>query len=491
MTGAGRGGFFGHPRGLATLFFTEMWERFSYYGMRALLVLFMTESAARSNAGLGFEIGEATAIYGLYTSLVYLMSLPGGWIADNLWGQRKAVFVGGSIIAAGHFSLALPSEPTFFLGLGLVIVGTGLLKPSVSSMVGDLYPEGGARRDAGFSIFYMGINLGAFFGPLVCGLFGERWDWHQGFSLAGVGMLLGLLQYRLGAGHLGGAGLLRPDAAAAAGQKRRGFYRSLAVAAVALLAGVAATDALGVSLQKLAAWLGYGIVGLAPLYFVYLVTAGGHTALEKRRLAAIFWLFILAALFWSGFEQAGSSLNLFAERLTDRRVLGWEVPASWLQSVNPIFIILFAPVFGWLWTWFAARGSSPSIPLKFALGLLGLCAGFFVIAWGAAGATPQTPVSPSWLVATYFLHTVGELCLSPVGLSSITKLAPRNRMGQMMGVWFIAASLGNLVAGLVAGRLESLAPASLFSSVATFVGLAGLVALVASPGVRRLMGDLR
>jgi POT family proton-dependent oligopeptide transporter len=468
-----------------------MWERFSYYGMRALLVLFMTASATGGNPGLGYAIGEATAIYGLYTSFVYLMSLPGGWVADNLWGARKAVFVGGSIIAAGHFSLALPSEPTFFLGLGLVILGTGLLKPSVSSMVGELYPEGGARRDAGFSLFYMGINLGAFFGPLVCGLFGERWDWHWGFSLAGVGMVLGLLQYRLGARHLGGAGGLRPAAAALAARKGRAFHRALVAAAVALFAAAAARDALGVGLQELAAGLGYGIVALALAYFVHLFAAGGHTALEKRRLAVIFWLFLLAALFWSGFEQAGSSLNLFAEALTERRVLGWEMPASWLQSVNPIFIILFAPVFGWLWTWLAARGSSPSIPLQFALGLLGLSAGFFVIAWGAAGAGPQTPVSPSWLVATYFLHTAGELCLSPVGLSSVTKLAPPNRVGQMMGVWFIAASLGNLVAGLLAGRLETLAPAALFSSVALFVGLAGLAALVASPVVRRLMGELR
>jgi POT family proton-dependent oligopeptide transporter len=489
----GAGGFFGHPRGLATLFFTEMWERFSYYGMRALLVLFMTAPATQANAGLGFEIGEATAIYGLYTSLVYLAALPGGWVADNLWGPRRAVFVGGCIIAAGHFSLALPTQPTFFLGLGLVVLGTGLLKPSVSAMVGDLYPEGGARRDAGFSIFYMGINLGAFLGPLVCGFFGERTDWHWGFSLAGVGMLLGLAQYRLGARHLGGAGLLGAAAAAAVARKARGFYRALggAIACTALLASVAAMDALAVSLQDLAAWLAYAIVALVPLYFAYLIAAGGHTPLERKRLAVIFWLFLLAALFWSGFEQAGSSLNLFAERLTDRRVFGWEAPASWLQSVNPILIILLAPAFGWLWTWLAARGLHPSVPLQFALGLLALSAGFFVIAWGAAGAAPEAPVSPSWLVTTYFLHTVGELCLSPVGLSSITKLAPRERVGQMMGVWFIAASLGNLFAGLLAGRLESLAPAALFAQVASLAGLAGLVALLVGFRIGRLTGDPR
>jgi proton-dependent oligopeptide transporter, POT family len=486
-------GFFGHPRGLATLFFTEMWERFSYYGMRALLVLFMTASAAQANHGLGFEIGKATAIYGLYTALVYLMSLPGGWVADNLWGQRKAVFVGGCIIAAGHFAMAIPMQPTFFLGLGLIIMGTGLLKPNVSTMVGDLYPEGGARRDAGFSIFYMGINLGAFLGPILCGLLGENYNWHWGFSLAGIGMVLGLIQYRMGGKYLGEAGILSTAQLEEAKTKTMGFYRALGftAAGVALLAVLMATNVLAISLQTLATWLGYGIIALSILYFVYLLTAGGHTEDEKKKLVVIFWLFILAALFWSGFEQAGSSLNLFAADSTNRVVFGWEMPASWLQSVNAIFIIIFAPIFGFVWTWLASRNANPSIPLKFALGLLGLGAGFFVLAWGAANATGGNLVSPSWLVVTYFLHTVGELCLSPVGLSSITKLAPRNRVGQMMGVWFVGASLGNLFAGLVAGSLESLPAAQLFSRVAMFSAAAGVVALVASPGVKKLMGDVK
>jgi len=493
MGEAPTGSFFGHPRGLATLFFTEMWERFSYYGMRALLILYMTASAATANAGLGFEIGKATAIYGLYTALVYFMALPGGWIADNLWGQRKSVFVGGCIIAAGHFSMAIPVQLMFFIGLGLIIIGTGLLKPNVSTMVGDLYPEGGARRDAGFSIFYMGINLGAFLGPLLCGLLGENYNWHLGFSLAGVGMVLGLIQYRLGDSYLGPAGRLTPEQLSEADRRAPGFYRTLAIAVLVIAAGavLATTGAITITLQQFATYLGYGIIILAVLYFAYLLTAGGHTTLEKQRLIVIFWLFILAALFWSGFEQAGSSLNLFAESGTDRVMLGWEMPASWLQSVNAMFIILFAPIFGWLWTWLAAREVNPSIPLKFGLGLLGLAAGFFVIAWGAANATDGALVSPSWLVATYFLHTVGELCLSPVGLSSITKLAPRNRVGQMMGVWFIATALGNLFAGLVAGRLEDLAPSALFWNVALFASVAGVIGLLVAPGVRRLMGDVR
>ena len=476
-----------HPRGLATLFFTEMWERFSYYGMRALLVLFMT--AAVSGGGMGMEIGRAGAIYGLYTSMVYLLSLPGGWVADKLWGQRKAVFAGGCIIAAGHFSMAIPATPTFYLGLMLIVIGTGLLKPNVSAMVADLYPEGGARRDAGFSIFYMGINLGAFLGPLLCGLIGEKYNFHLGFSLAGIGMVLGLIQYRRGGKYLGHAGLFRSDEPAAALAARgRIFYTVTgAVAALAVAFGVLVfSGTLAVSIQQLAAWLGASILILSSGFFLYLFVKGGLTGAEKRHLAVIIWLYLLAAVFWSGFEQAGSSLNLFARDLTDRTVAGWAMPASWLQNVNPILIIVFAPVFGWLWTWLAGRNITPSAPLKFVLGLFGLAAGFFVISWGAANATETSRVSMSWLTVTYFLHTVGELCLSPVGLSSMTKLAPRGRVGQMMGVWFMAAALGNLVAGLAASRLEVLAPSALFWNVAWFAAIAGGIALLASPVMTRL-----
>ncbi|HUF89932.1 MAG TPA: peptide MFS transporter [Gemmatimonadota bacterium] len=485
--------WFGHPRGLGTLFFTEMWERFSYYGMRALLVLFMVDSATGENPGLGFSDSQAGAIYGLYTAMVYLLALPGGWIADKLWGQRKAVFVGGCIIAAGHFSMAIPMLATFYLGLGLIVIGTGLLKPNVSAMVGDLYPEGGARRDAGFSIFYMGINLGAFLGPILCGIFGENYNWHLGFSLAGIGMVAGLVQYRIGGKHLGTAGQLVVDDDAVTLARRAGnFYRTLAAFGVVLLGVIAltVTGVIGLALETVARSLGVAIVGFALAYFAWLFFAGGHTPLEKKRLLVIFWLFLLAAIFWSGFEQAGSTLNLFAERLTDRVVMGWEAPASWLQSVNALFIILLAPVFGVLWTWLARRNANPSIPLKFALGLLALAAGFFVLAWGAANATPESPVSPAWLVVTYFLHTCGELALSPVGLSSMTKLAPRGRVGQMMGVWFIATALGNLIAGLVAGSLETLAPSILFSYVAMIVGGAGVMALLVSPFFKRLTGGV-
>jgi POT family proton-dependent oligopeptide transporter len=549
--------WFGQPRGLSTLFFTEMWERFSYYGMRALLILFMTAPLVAANRGLGFDVGTAGAVYGLYTSLVYLLALPGGWVADKLWGQRKAVFVGGCVIAAGHFSMAaplvgLPDIPTFFLGLGLIVVGTGLLKPNVSAMVGDLYPEGGARRDAGFSIFYMGINLGAILGPTICSLLGEGYNYHWGFSAAGFGMLLGLLQYKLGGRHLGDAGSLRTgEIGEALARRHRNFYLTLgAVGLIALVVGfLVSTGTIPFGLQAFATGLGYVIIVLTILYFVYLLVAGGYDAPQKRRLLGIFWIFILAAIFWSGFEQAGSSMNLFTRDLVDRDlgpypgfgslavivltllvaaglgyviwklwrrtdlytvekviaaliavglvggsywvltqiVGGWEMPAGWLQNINPIFIVLLAPVFGTMWVRLAQRNKNPSIPLKFALGLFGLAAGFFVLSWGAANATPGA-VSPAWLIVTYFLHTCGELCLSPVGLSSITKLSPADRVGQMMGVWFVAAALGNLFAGLVAGALENISDSTLFFRVALFVGIAGVVAALLAPVMRRVMG---
>jgi POT family proton-dependent oligopeptide transporter len=356
--------WFGHPIGLSTLFFTEMWERFSYYGMRALLTLFMTTATIEANPGLGFDVGTAAAIYGLYTSLVYITALPGGWIADNLWGQRKAVWVGGWIIALGHFTMAIPSLPTFFGGLFLIICGTGLLKPNVSTFVGELYPEGGARRDAGFSIYYMGINLGAFLGPLVTGWLGEGNNWHWGFGAAGVGMLLGLAQYKAGMRHLGDAGLLKStDSAETLANRARNFYLTLAgtLTVISIFVFLLINGTIPVGITQVAQWLGYSVLVIVAAYFIYLWTAGGHTAEENKRMGVIFWLFILVAIFWSGFEQAGSSLNLFARDLTNRDIGGWLMPAAFLQSVNAMFIILLAPVFGGLWVWLERRQKDPSL----------------------------------------------------------------------------------------------------------------------------------
>ena len=480
-----------HPRGLSTLFFTEMWERFSYYGMRALLVLFMTAATVEGNPGLGLDVATAGAIYGLYTSLVYILALPGGWVADNLWGQRKAVWVGGWIIAAGHFTMAVPTTFTFFLGMFFIICGTGLLKPNVSTMVGELYPEGGARRDAGFSIFYMGINLGAFFGPLVTGFLGEQNSWHWGFGAAGVGMVLGLVQYKVGADRLGDAGLLRTtDTAEQLASKSRKFFGTFfaILASVVVFGYLVSNGTIPLTLTQIAQSLGSGVLVIVALYFLYVWVFGRHTADENKRMAVIFWLFLLVAVFWSGFEQAGTSLNLFARDLTDRTIGGWELPASYLQSVNALMIIVGAPIFGGLWVWLERRNANPSIPMKAGLGLMGLAAGFFVLAWGAANATSESLVSPSWLVVTYFLHTVGELCISPIGLSAITKLSPERRVGQMMGIWFVGAALGNLFAGLVAGQLETMAPHDLFRTVAMIIGGVGVVALVLAPQVKKLTG---
>ena len=456
--------WFGHPRGLATLFFTEMWERFSYYGMRALLVLFL--SAALVDKGMGLSNAEANAIYGLYTAFVYLLALPGGWIADNLWGQRKAVWYGGIVIAMGHFSMAIPSNFTFFMGLVLIVIGTGLLKPNVSTMVGDLYPEGGSRRDAGYSVYYMGINLGAFLGPLLCGYFAENIDWHVGFGLAGIGMVIGLIQYRFTAGYLGEIGIA-PKAKEAedveSGETANKVNKNFAWGLLSiLLIGVVIAQWIGWidlgSAQGVAEALGFIIISIVAAYFLYIFVAGGLTSSQKKKMAAIIVFFIAAAVFWSGFEQAGSSLNLFGKYFTARDLGSFEIPASWFQSVNSFFIILLAPVFGWLWLRLGQRNMDPSAPLKFAFGLILLALGFLVMVGAAKvvanGIAGESQASPFFLILTYLLHTSGELCLSPVGMSTFTKLSPKRYVGQMMGIWFVATSLGNLIAGLVAGRFD-------------------------------------
>ncbi len=482
-------GFFGQPRGLSTLFFTEFWERFSYYGMRALLILFMTATAAEE--GLGFSTEKAGAIYGLYTAAVYLVALPGGWIADQLIGQRRAVFLGGCIIAAGHFSMAIEGLTTFYLGLVLIVVGTGLLKPNISTMVGELYPEGGARRDAGFSIFYMGINLGAFIAPLICGPLGQRIDWHWGFAAAGIGMVLGLVQYVMTGRYLGEAGL-RPNAESTPGARAKGMRILLIATLVAVAAGVlVATGVLRVSVQVLANGTGVLIVSLALLALFYQLFFGGLDATERKRMIVIFVLFIFSALFWSGFEQAGSSLNLFAEKLTDLDILGRNIPSSTLQAVNPLLIIALAPVFAWLWVALARRGSEPSAPAKFSLGLILLGLGFGVMVWASLLTDGQTQkVGPQWLILTYLFHTCGELCLSPVGLSTVTKLAPHRKVGQMMGIWFMSISLGNLIAGLVAGRFETFPLPQLFGAVLATTAGAGLILALFIKPIRRLMSGV-
>ncbi|MEM6457132.1 MAG: peptide MFS transporter, partial [Acidobacteriota bacterium] len=476
------------PRGLSTLFFTELWERLSYYGMRAILVLYMVNEVN----GMALDAKTAGAIYGLYTAGVYFFALPAGWIADRLMGKRKAVLVGGILIALGHFAMALPVTAGFFGGLLLIMVGTGFLKPNVSAIVGDLYPEGGGRRDAGFSIFYTGINIGAFLGPLICGYLGQKVDWHLGFGAAGVGMVLGVIQYVIGDKHLGDAGVLEttPEAYDQA-KKQLATWGGLGAAIVGVITALHLSGVVTLTLIGVAQAMGGLIIGLAAVYFAYVLLVMKLEPIEKKRVGLIALLFVASAIFWSGFEQAGSSLNIFAEDLTDRTLLGWDMPASWLQAVNPMFIILLAPVFGALWVKLGSR--NPSIPMKFGLGLTGLGLGFGVLAWGAAyteGADPQK-VAMTWLVVTYFLHTCGELCLSPVGLSTVTKLAPRQLVGQMMGVWFMATSLGNLIAGLVAGQTQDVAMSALFQQVFLVTGGAGLFFLLLSKPFNKLAGGIK
>jgi POT family proton-dependent oligopeptide transporter len=482
-----------HPAGLSTLFFLEMWERFSYYGMRAILMLFMI--AAIETGGLGFSEQYAGAVYGLYTAGVYLLAVPGGWLADRLIGQQRAVWYGGIIIALGHFTLAIPTLQCFFLGLFLIVVGTGLLKPNVSTLVGELYPEGGSRRDAGFSIYYMGINLGAFIGPLIVGWLGEKVDWHYGFAAAGVGMVLGLIQYRLQLPKLGDAGRLPTrnlaDPADPARLRREWTGMWAAVGLLVALAALAWFGVLRVDPVLLARSTVGVILGVAVVYFAYILVLGKLDAVERRRIWLLAILFLGAALFWAGFEQAGSSLNVFAERHTDRVLFGWEVPASWFQSINPIFIILLAPVFAAIWIRLGVRNLDPSLPLKFGLGLISLGLGFGVMAFAATLAAQGEQVLPLWLVLTYLLHTTGELCVSPVGLSAVTKLAPRKFLSQMLGLWFISISMGNLIAGLVAGRFDSESlpqMPGLFLNILLWTAVPGLILVFASRWLRHLAG---
>ncbi|MDP4821866.1 MAG: peptide MFS transporter [Saprospiraceae bacterium] len=488
--------FFGHPIGLSTLFFTEMWERFSYYGMRALLILFMV--AATESGGLGFSSEEAAAIYGLYTCGVYLLTLPGGWLADRVIGAQKAIWYGGIIIMLGHFTLAIPSETTFFLGLGLIVIGTGLLKPNVSAIVGDLYPEGGARRDAGFSVFYMGINIGAFLGPLVCSYLGEEVNWHAGFAFAGVGMFFGLVQFHFMKKNLGEVGLqpnINMDKNAKFGSGNNQLAAVFGIGAVLLLVALQSMGIIDLYTPRGLAEATFVIIGVVAVgYFAYVLLAGGLDGDEKRKVVVIFVLVMAAAMFWAGFEQAGSSLNLFGERYTNRMVDGWEIPAGWLQSVNPMFIIIFSPIFGALWVKLAMLQLNPRTPIKFALGLILLALGFFVMVQAAGIAASGLPASPFFLILTYFLHTSGELCLSPVGLSTTTKLAPRRYVSQMMGMWFVGTALGNLVAGLVAGAFDPenvQQMPDLFMSVVLSTGGAGLVILALSPWMQRWMGEIK
>ena len=492
--------FFGHPRGLSTLFFTEMWERFAYYGMRAILVLFMTASLAAG--GLGFEVGRAGAVYGIYVALVYMLSLPGGWVADRILGLRRSVFYGGILIMLGQLSLAVPGAKLFYLGLALIILGTGLLKPNVSAIVGELYGKEDIRRDAGFSIFYMGINLGAFISPLIVGgLAQSPWfkgvlegmglnpttSWNWGFGVGALGMFCGVIQYRLGWKHFGDAGIhpsVPAESAEGRAARRRlggGFLGLLAL--IGILAVMVRQGIIGV--ETITNGFSWAYFVLVLGFFAWLFLGNTWTNEERKRLIVIVVLFAGAAVFWSAFEQAATSLNLFAANNTRTSVFGLSFPSSWFQSVNALMIIIFAPVFAWIWLKLGTH--NPSSPAKFAFGLVCVGLGFVVMVGAAKASAAGVLVSPMWLVATYFLHTIGELSLSPVGLSSMTRLAPDRVKGMMMGVWFLAASMGNLIAGGVLRLYTTFTLPQVFGAVAAFAITAGLVMFALVLPIKRMM----
>ena len=494
--------FFGHPMGLFVLFLTEMWERFGYYGMRAILLLFLISPTTRG--ALGMAEGEGTSVYALYVASVYLLTLPGGWIADNILGQKKAILYGGILITIGYGILAIPaSTGIFYLGLCVVACGTGLLKANISSIVGELYPEGGRRRDEAFSIFYMGINTGSTLGIAIVGYIGEKISWHLGFAAAAIAMFLGVIGfYFLGQKYLAGFGdvpssqlkkLEEPTIDAPKVNKNIG-YGILAVL-FAYFGYLQITHQIDfTSAHGLAEAAKQIIVSITIAYFLFILFGGGLNTVEKKRVLVLGVFFFAAALFWSGFEQAATSFQIFAERHSDRTFFGWEMPSSWFQFFNAAFIVMFAPIVNAIWIFLEKRNLNPPTPVKFALGLILMGLGFYVMFLGANVVVTGVKASFIFLSLTYVLHTIGELCLSPVGLSSYTKLAPRQFVSQFMGIWFVAASLGNLIAGIFAGSFnkENLqAMPDLFHQVFLFGTISGVVLLVLYKPIQNWMGGIK
>jgi POT family proton-dependent oligopeptide transporter len=484
------GGIGGHPKGLNVLFFTEMWERFSYYGMRAILVLFMVAPAVQG--GLGFSTEVASNIYGTYTMCVYLTSIPGGLIADKIIGPRRAILFGGAIIALGHFTMAFSSISAFYGGLTLIVLGTGLLKPNISTMVGRLYSPTDNRRDAGFSIFYMSINIGAFLSPLVCGTLAQgpefkallikmglhaESSWHYGFAAAGVGMCIGLAhllyQYKL----LDGVGERTPQESST--NQDSGKQEPVKPDPVK-------PDPAKDPAKIPAKAQGTATEGSQKPSFKTFFTMD-----EWRKLGAIALLLCFAALFWSIYEQGGSSLNLFADELTNCSLFGFTFPSSWFQALQPIYVIALCPVFSWLWIKMAER--QPSSPAKFALGLLFLSMGILVMV-PASMLSAHGKVTPWFLITVYFVQTLGELCLSPVGLSTVTKLAPRRFQALTMGAWFVSSAIGNKMAGYLSSLFKfdsASAMVTLYGSMSAATFIAAMLLFALTPKIKQLMGSVK
>ncbi|MER6145045.1 oligopeptide:H+ symporter [Streptomyces sparsogenes] len=494
-TPAGGKTFFGHPRGLATLFMTEMWERFSFYGMRALLVLYLIAGGpdakpGSQGGGLAMSQGNAVAIYSVYLAMVYLLAMPGGWFGDRVWGPRKTVAVAAGVIMAGHLALAVPGQATFFTGLALVALGSGLLKANISTMVGHLYDgPTDPRRDGGFTIFYMGINLGAFAAPLVIGTIGQSYSWHLGFALAALGMALGLAQFLIGTRHLSPRSSVVPTPLAAA--ERAAWLRK------GLIWLVVATVFYSVVVVSGSWTLNWALV---PITILGLLIPTGVlvrikrdkelTPVEQTKVSGYIWFFVAAAVFWMIYDQGGSTMSAFGETKTADTVFGLHFPSSWFQSVNPLWVMALAPVFAWAWLALARRLREPGTVVKFALALVLIGASFFVFVVPMGMASDGTKVSPMWLVSIYLIQTMGELCLSPVGLSVTTKMAPAKYASQMMGVWFLAVTAGDCVTGLLSIAGVDLSGVGMIALEAAVAVGAGVAVYASRKKVTRLMADV-
>ncbi|EFL15547.1 oligopeptide:H+ symporter [Streptomyces sp. C] len=487
--------FFGHPRGLATLFMTEMWERFSYYGMRALLVYYLVSGGADAatgsqGGGLAMTAATTTAIYSVYVSMVYLMAMPGGWFGDRVWGARKTVAIAGFIIMAGHLSLALPGQAMFFVGLILVAAGSGLLKANISTMVGHLYdgPDD-PRRDGGFTLFYIGINLGAFVAPFVVGTIGKEHNWHLGFALAAVGMGLGLAQFLIGTKNLSPKSSQVPNPLTP--EERKAVLTKAALVAVVVAVFYGAVVALGMYTLNWAL-VPLTLAGLLiPIAVLVRIKRDKDlSGAEQSKMTAYIWFFIAAAVFWMIYDQGGSTLSLFADSKTADTVFGFEFSATWYQSLNPLFVMALAPVFAWLWLWLARKNQEPNTIVKFAMGLVLIGASFFVFIVPMGMATGDTKVSPMWLVSIYMIQTIGELCVSPVGLSVTTKMAPQKYASQMMGVWFLAVTAGDCTTGLLSIAGVDLNGTWVIGFQAAAAALAGFAVFTYRKKVQALMGDV-
>lgn len=481
--------FFGHPTGLATLFFTELWERFSYYGMLAILVLYL---ASDKDAG-GMDLSDTTSIgiVGVYSALIYLLTVPGGWIADRVLGPFKSVLIGGCTIAAGHYVLAIPEQVSLWPGMALIAIGTGLLKPNISAMVGELYdkdPDEGERRDAGFSVFYMGINIGSFFSPLICGYLGEKVNWHVGFGAAGVGMTIAMVVYIVATPRtLGRIGRAVPNPESRE-QLRKTIMISVAFLVVSAVLFVI-DGMLGHFRAEHMIWFLAAITVATPFaYFARIFRKPDLTTLERDRMKAYVWIFAGAAMFWLISDQGWTTLSLFAENSTDRHVGGFLIPTSWLQSVNPIAIVVLAPVFAFIWVKLGKR--APTLPAKFVLALLLIGLSFLAMAMLSHLSAGGTKVLFIWLMMIVVVQTIGELLLSPTGLSASTHLAPRGMESQVVALWFLASAVGDAIGSATAPLQDSMGLVSYFCLIG---GAALVLAAIVATRVKRihtLMGGI-